>query len=171
MVRGSRLPGCDPRGSLHVCRIAPGRLKSACCDLAKENSVLRMARMFSLIPVVIAVLFLAAPGAALPCFAPDCGQARSAVQPAGENPRCSCCAGEAPESPKPDEDSRSPHDGHPCDCPPGCPAPCGLGKLPCPPVDPIRTSVEMAPAGILLGPTRISPSDIPVDAVFHPPRV
>jgi hypothetical protein len=139
--------------------------------MIEELRVLSATGSYSSIPAFIAVVILSAPGAALPCLARDCEQARSAVDDGAQDHCCCSCVNDDGDSAQPVEEDQSPGGGGPCGCPPGCPAPCGSGKLPCPPVEPFKAAVETAPAGVLPDPTSLPPSDATTEGVFHPPRV
>ncbi len=131
----------------------------------------RMFRVACLLPVWIAAVVLAMPSAALPCLATHCAQAQSAADDPADHACCPGCAGGATDTPSPNQDNRSHGDGIPCDCPPGCPAPCGSGKPPCPPIEAASTVDSMAPLGAPAGPPPAAHVDVTPEGVFHPPRI
>jgi len=127
-------------------------------------------KLFHRLVLLAAAVMFAVPAASLPCLSADCG--RDAADDSGS--MRSCCAGcvsSTPEGSGRHDERDRPSRGGPCNCPPECPASCGAGKLPCPPVESIHTTAAMTPAGVLTCPTTVPPADVRPDGVFHPPRV
>lgn len=132
--------------------------------------MLRTTCASSSIPALIAAFFLVVPSAALPCLGSERAQLRlSDDKDVGS---CCCCkpADDTTGASKPERPQHLPVDGIPCDCPPSCPAPCGCGKLPCPPVESVKPTVDMTPIGVLAIPASLLMPDAAPSGIFHPPR-
>jgi len=133
--------------------------------------MLTVARLARLTFVLIASMGLVAPTAAFPCLAPNCGGAHA---DGDDEPGQSCCSDRAQRTAdpsEPGEKDRSSRHSAPCNCPPGCPSPCGPGKPPCPPVGMPEFLDAIVRLGSLGAPTPVTPFSIPPEGVFHPPRV
>lgn len=135
----------------------------------RAESVFRLLEKLNVLPVFLAAMLVAGPGA-FPCPAASAERlhANAGVEATTDKP---CCAGCARDQEKPARNHRPSGDDAPCDCPPSCPAPCGCGKLPCPPMDLSISAVGLSPIGVLPRLAIHQPADVPAEALFHPPRV
>jgi len=130
---------------------------------------------------LLATLVWAVP--ALPCVAPRAnGGAASVASAVGAERGCcavietpqvaGCCAQRtAPDTHQHASNGDggcSPSDG--CQCPPGCPAPCGGGKLPCAPAEPLAGALILDPLSALIATNAQGASECGGEAIFHPPR-
>lgn len=122
--------------------------------------------------MVLAIAAMAVPGSALPCQAPQCF-GTTQVHTANASDSCGCCAGKAPKSTSSDG-SESPtersHKHQPCDCPPGCPAPCGSGKLPTMAATALVGPATSGPILRVVGIAQTTHTTSAVEDILRPPR-
>ena len=123
----------------------------------------------SQILALLATVRLVMPGS-LPCSTADTGGIPGGLHDRADNHSCCPGVGDAEPPPKPTKEHRPSEGGAPCDCPPGCPAPCGCGKLPCPPMERIDSVPGRGPVGLLTHIASLHPTGVPPDRLFHPPR-
>jgi hypothetical protein len=113
----------------------------------------------TLAAVLVGVLLI--PSAAWACTAQRC---MLKADPVG-GPQPSCCSGCS--------DSQSSHRPEPvekCDCPPGCPAPCGYGQPPYMPCARATGQVLDVPLELHIEAPLICASSTVLDGIFRPPR-
>jgi len=122
--------------------------------------------------MVLAIVAMAVPGSALPCQAPQCFGTTQALASESTD-SCGCCAGKASNS-RLTEDTGFPteesHKHQPCDCPPGCPAPCGSGKLPTMTASVLVGPAMSGPVLRVVGIAQTTHTTSAVADILRPPR-